>query len=101
MTKLEEKIMLQDTLRAMSSGYVRDILGGLYQEIERAIDSDFVFIDFATRQKESDEHRLAMIEAAKQRAAIKAEIQDLERKRDHLQNGLAELRSTVARLRMI
>jgi len=46
-------------------------------EIERAIDSDFGFVCFAERRKESEEHREAMILAKAELVTLKAEIASL------------------------
>lgn len=100
MTKAEEKANLAGMIAALSEGYVRTILMDLRPEMERAIDSDFCFIPFAQRRQESEDHRLAMLEAAKEREAIKADIRELERKRATLEQGINAMRSTAEQLRL-
>ncbi len=95
MSKAEEKEMLSTLIANLPAGYVKDILADCKPEIDNAITSDFGFIPFGQRRRESEEHRLAILEAQKKVADLKAEIRDLERTRAILTNGIDQLRSTV------
>lgn len=97
LSKAEEKALLGRMIAEVPAGYVRDILAGMQHEIEWAIDSDFGFVTIGERFREMQEHKAEILEAEKKLAELKAEIAQRERMRDTLEEGINELRSTIAR----
>jgi peptidase E len=94
-TKAQDKALLAITIQNLPDSYARSILSDLLPEMERAIDSDFGFIPFAMRARESEEYRREILAARNQLDTVKAEIRELERTRAMLSRGLDELRSAV------
>lgn len=77
LSKFEEKIMLEDMIRSVPDGYVRDILLGVQNEINNAIDSDFGFITLSERFAEITEHRAAIETLTIQKRNLESDIREL------------------------
>lgn len=95
LTKADEKALLVAMIQRCPDGYLKDILMDCRVDVERAIDSDFGYIPFADRYRESEEHRKELEAQRGEIQALRSEIAQLERTKTGLENGLNELRATV------
>lgn len=96
LSKAEEKALLQQIIDSLPAGYLQTILLGVQPEIDWAISSDFGFINLSERFAELQEHREIIKTLKTTETELKESIRNLERKRDTLENGINELRSTIA-----
>lgn len=97
MTKAEEKAMLAEMIEGCQEGYVKGILESIHMEANRAIDSDFVFVDLGAQMREIIAGREELRKTHEALAAVKAEIRTKEQTISHLNNGLNELRTLAKR----
>ena len=98
LTKAQEKEMFARMIADCPAGYVRDILKSIKLDVECAITSDFAFVDLAMYrqlQAEADRH---LAELQKRANELRNQVEELERARFLLANGLTEVRSIVRKL---
>jgi len=93
LTKAEEKALLNEMIEGCPDGYVKDILTDMRPEIENAINSDFVYVDFAARRREATEHEAEMKKTRELLAVIKEEIRVKEQTIKRANNEINNLRS--------
>ncbi len=101
LTKAQEMELYAGLINQCPEGYVRSILVAMLPEVDRAITSDFAFVDFAQRRIEMEEHAAAMDTARKELAEITRKVELRRADYNELNAAVNQLRRAVEHIKGI
>lgn len=101
LSKAGEIQLYAELLAQCPEGYVRDILSAMQPEVDRAISSDFAFVDFAQRRIENEEHAAAMEAERKELAEITRKVELRRADYNELNAAVNQLRRAVEHIKGI
>jgi septal ring factor EnvC (AmiA/AmiB activator) len=98
LTKADEKALFAEIVEGCPEGYVKDILESIHLDVNRAIDSDFGFVDFADHMRAMEACRKSIAEARAELHKAQEAVKELERTAYQLTTGIGSIRADIRKL---